>query len=705
MKERVKHSFFPPGLVQQNGAGTFPGSTLSEIRMKQTGTRYNNARPLSSEEITVLEKNGCSSDDWKLLLVKNPFDPRILKNTVFEGTVRIGCLEKGFLSDREQSYPCGITNSRIVSSDIGDYCAIHNNSLISAVITGNFVIFTGNNEIYTTENAKFGNCIIKEGENVSSQRKVSLVNERGGRSVALFSGITAADILLWLKYRGEGAFSERLLDFTLKSFDSSNGYYSFFDDYTVIKGTSLVKNTMTGRKCTIERASCVDDVTAGSSVLNPTVILDNAVVRRGILSEGCRIESSSIAEDFMMAGGSTLKLGARFIHSYLGCRSNISCCEVQSSFILSCHEQHHNNSFLIASAVMGQSNIAAGATIGSNHNGRMNDCEMWAGRGFWPGLSSSVRFNSRFASFCLLAKSDFPYEMDIKFPFSLVSNNTAENCLDIIPAYWWLYNMYALFRNFFKYKDRSAGIKEMEGVELDFMAPDTAEEVINAVSLIEERRRKAVVIETESKSINLELPPDEIEGSGRGVKLMRVDKAERAYREMLIFYSGYVISSFIKSASGNLDLLLKAVFTPQRETKWVNAGGHLLPEKVVKEIVKSVNDKLLNSWEEVHDRLEKEFDLYESRKLSHAVSVAMYLYGEPGFDISLLEKLKSDYLDVLAKIEKEIKRTREKDFKDGIRKNLFSGQNEMDSVLGTIETDPLPERFKKHFTADLPRLT
>ena len=83
----------------------------------------------------------------------------------------------------------------------------------------------------------------------------------------------------------------------------------------------------------------------------------------------------------------------------------------------------------------------------------------------------------------------------------------------------------------------------------------------------------------------------------------------------------------------------------------------------------------------------------------------MYLYGEPGFDISLLEKLKSDYLDVLAKIEKEIKRTREKDFKDGIRKNLFSGQNEMDSVLGTIETDPLPERFKKHFTADLPRLT
>jgi hypothetical protein len=36
--------------------------------------------------------------------------------------------------------------------------------------------------------------------------------------------------------------------------------------------------------------------------------------------------------------------------------------------------------------VMGQSNIAAGATIGSNHNSRGADGEIIMGRGFWPGL-------------------------------------------------------------------------------------------------------------------------------------------------------------------------------------------------------------------------------------------------------------------------------------------------------------------------------
>ena len=64
------------------------------------------------------------------------------------------------------------------------------------------------------------------------------------------------------------------------------------------------------------------------------------------------------------------------INSYLGNNSTISCCEVLNSLIFPAHEQHHNNSFLCAAMVMGQSNIAAGATIGINHNSRSADGEI-----------------------------------------------------------------------------------------------------------------------------------------------------------------------------------------------------------------------------------------------------------------------------------------------------------------------------------------
>jgi hypothetical protein len=48
-----------------------------------------------------------------------------------------------------------------------------------------------------------------------------------------------------------------------------------------------------------------------------------------------------------------------------------------SNLIFPGHEQHHNNSFLIAACIKGQSNMAAGANIGSNHNSRVQTASWW----------------------------------------------------------------------------------------------------------------------------------------------------------------------------------------------------------------------------------------------------------------------------------------------------------------------------------------
>jgi len=77
-----------------------------------------------------------------------------------------------------------------------------------------------------------------------------------------------------------------------------------------------------------------------------------------------------------------------------------------------------------------------------------------AGRGFWPGLCVSLKHNSKFASFTLIAKSDFQYELNIPIPFSLVSNDISNDRLLVMPGYWFLYNMYALARNADKYLSR-----------------------------------------------------------------------------------------------------------------------------------------------------------------------------------------------------------------------------------------------------------
>ncbi len=134
---------------------------------------------------------------------------------------------------------------------------------------------------------------------------------------------------------------------------------------------------------------------------------------------------------------------------------------------------------------MGQSNIAAGATIGSNHNSRANDNEIQAGRGFWPGLCVSIKHSCRFASFVLLSKADYPEELDIPLPFSLLNNNPAKDQLEVIPAFWWLYNMYALARNTGSFIIVINARDKVQNIEFDFLAPDTVEEIFNARRLLE----------------------------------------------------------------------------------------------------------------------------------------------------------------------------------------------------------------------------
>ncbi len=69
-------------------------------------------------------------------------------------------------------------------------------------------------------------------------------------------------------------------------------------------------------------------------------------------------------------------------------------------------------------------------------------------------IYASVKHSSRFASFILLSKADYSYELDIAFPFALVNNNMSKDQLEIMPAYWWMYNMYALARNSWKFTNR-----------------------------------------------------------------------------------------------------------------------------------------------------------------------------------------------------------------------------------------------------------
>jgi NDP-sugar pyrophosphorylase family protein len=452
-------------------------------RQNRNGIHY---RKLTTSEIEMLVRNNNSSDNWNNILVSDAFNPDLVKNCTFFGLVRIGKLEPFFLEFKNLRLPVGLYNSTIVSCDFGDNVVIDNVNYLAHYIIGNEVMIANVNELATTSTAKFGNGIVKQGEKESIRIWLEVCNENGGRAIVPFNGMLPGDAYLWAKFRNDEKMLEKFMQFTEKKFDKQRGYYGKIGDRTVIKNCRMIKDVWMGSDIYMKGANKIKNLTINSSPEAPTQIGEGCELVNGIIGVGCKVFYGVKAVRFIMASHSQLKYGARLINSYLGNNSTISCCEVLNSLIFPFHEQHHNNSFLCASLVEGQSNMAAGATIGSNHNSRSADGEIIAGRGFWPGLSVSLKHNSRFATFTIISKGAYPAELDIRIPFSLVSDDVTNNRLVVMPGYWFMYNFYALTRNEWKYEARDQRTEKTQRIETCYLAPDSVNEMFRGLELMQE---------------------------------------------------------------------------------------------------------------------------------------------------------------------------------------------------------------------------
>jgi NDP-sugar pyrophosphorylase family protein len=156
------------------------------------------------------------------------------------------------------------------------------------------------------------------------------------------------------------------------------GFYGTIGPETVIKSCRIIKDTAVGSSAYIKGANKLKNITILSSKEEAAQIGEGVELINGIVGYGCRVFYGAKAVRFVLGSQCSLKYGARLIHSVLGDNSTVSCCEILNNLVFPVHEQHHNNSFLIAGLIEGMSNIAAGATLGSNHNSRANDGEIRA---------------------------------------------------------------------------------------------------------------------------------------------------------------------------------------------------------------------------------------------------------------------------------------------------------------------------------------
>lgn len=671
--------------------------------MQKEKNRY---RSLSTTEIGILMANHNRADNWDNIKVSSNFDPQLIRECEFFGLVRIGDLTQAYLEYDEIALPVGLSNSTIIACDIGDNVVIKNVSLLSRYIVGDECMLFNVHEMLTTETAKFGNGVVKEGESEKDRIWLEICNENGGRRVLAFQGMIPADAYIWSKFRDDEQLMIALKEMVDRQAGSRRGYFGVIDEKSVVKHCRSIKNTAIGSHAFITGVNRLENITVQSSESEPTRIVEGGELTNGIIGPGNQIYYGNKADQFVTGTNCKLKYGACLFNTYLGDNSTISCCEVLNNLIFPFHEQHHNNSFLIATTIQGQSNISAGATIGSNHNSRAADGEILAERGFWPGLCASFKHNCRFATFTLTAKGHYPDEMNITLPFSLISLIPGTHQVQILPGYWFLYNMYALSRNVWKFQKRDKRVTKTQNIEMDYLAPDTVEDMFVSLDKLAwalgksaaDAMKKNFNSDTEFIDYGKELLenqnpiirklkvtlPDQV--NRNTAVILKVQQAYDIYKNMILFYCMRTLIEALENKPKSLSELLRES-TAKVDKKWWNIGGQLVEDTDLKEIIQKIKTRELNNWDKVHQAYNQKWATYPTRKLAHALQKLEHLLQTP---LRKLEKsrwtnLFNHAIDLQKMIAQKVRESRTKDFTSPFRKMMYDSPAEMTAVLGTVD--------------------
>ena len=278
----------------------------------------------------------------------------------------------------------------------------------------------------------------------------------------------------------------------------------------------------------------------------------------------------------------------------------------------------------------------------------------------------------------MIAKGDFPAELNITVPFCLISNDLTNDHLVVLPAYWFIYNMYALARNTWKYTDRDRRTEKIQHIEYDFLAPDTINEMFNALLLLEK------LIPGKNGSAET----DGWENSKRRTLVMKVPQSILIFKELIRYYGTMELFYHIqKNEFSNFDELKKTLSAKVQRSEWLNIGGQLIRKSEVEKLKYDIKSGKVKNWEELHSFYRRQGIAYTSDKQDHAYTSLLEILNitPKQFTPELFKQLLQQALDVKGWMCKGIFESREKDYKNPFRKMIYNTNEEMNKVIGRLE--------------------
>lgn len=604
-------------------------------------------RLLRDEEISILENNGCTAEDWTAINVADDFHPNHLRNVSFYGEVYLGVFEKNIEITRGFHKHTGIRNATLRNVVIGDNCLIENvGGYINNYTIGDDCLISNLSVMETTEGATYGQGNL-----------ISVLNEAGDGNAILFSNLNSQFAAFMVKHFHDKAIKDCIRQLINEDILRTTPERGTIGNNVKITGTKEITNTVVMDNCEISGASRISDCSIMSGpndsvYIGTGVICENSIISNGSsILNSVKIQDCFVGEACQLSNGFTASQSVFFANSYM---SNGEAC---AAFCGPFSASHHKSSLLIGCQFSFYN--AGSATNFSNHAYKMGPIHYgFLERGTKTASGAYVLMPANIGAFsvCFGKLMHHPDTRDLPFSYLISYNDD----MYLVPGR--NITTVGLYRDIKKWpkRDKRTQGSQKSIVNFDWLSPYTVGEIVRGKRILERLRLASGDNVTR---YNYHEYIINVSSLRKGIKYY--DIALRIYMGAVLkraLKGGYFGEPTTKTGRGN----------------WTDLSGLLLPETEEQRLIEDIKSGQLKTILEVIDRFEEINSHYREYQWAWTYRLITDYYGLKEITDEDVERIRQDYIAArrawIAEIRKDaVKEYEMGDVEEEVFKN-FVGQ-------------------------------
>ncbi len=666
-------------------------------------------RSLSAEQIAQLTGRGCSCEDWSKIQVADGFNAGTVKSTHFCGHVKLGVFEKQVSFFGGVKKPAGISHATIHNCTIGNNAYIsHVRNYIANYIIEDDVVIDNIDLLAVEGESSFGNGT-----------EVAVVNEAGGREIAIYDHLSAHTAYMIAFYRHRPVVIEKLQKMIADYTASVSGSMGVVGRGARLINCRIIKNIKVGPASVIEGVSRLENGSVNSCSEDPVYIGPGVFAEDFIVCSGSKITDGTIIHKCFVGQGTELAKQYSAENSVFFANCGGFHGEACSIFAGPYTVTHHKSTLLI-SGLFSFLNAGSG-TNQSNHMYKLGPTHQGVvERGSKTASDSYILWPAKVGAFTVVMGRHYKNSDTSDLPFSYLIEHEDESVL--VPGVN-LRNV-GTVRDARKWpkRDKRKDPKKLDYINFKLLSPYTIQKMLNGCQLL--ANLKATSGEnTEHFTYN----SVKIKNSAldRGIKLYKIgiDK----------FLGNCLIKRLENKHFTSVDELREVLRPKTKPTpksgppeenqagknraprsrfwygagKWVDLAGLFAPEEAVQKTLFDIENGAISTLEQLTDAFESMYDNYPAYEWAWVVNILQQRLGKmleritPDDIIELVTKWKTAVVGLdrmlYADAKKEFTATAQIGY--GLDGTKETKQADFEQVRGTFANNSFVSEIEKHITS------